>query len=77
MANKEKALVGVLSHTVNLKGVTGLRQTSCSMTEKQSEYSLRDGERGEAQWVVMRLGLWEAYVTCMWQVDWHGPGSSW
>lgn len=33
--------------------------------------------RGGTQRVVMRLGLWETYVTCMWQVDWPEPGSSW
>ena len=35
------------------------------------------GATQDAQRAVMRLGLLGTYVTCMWQVDWPGPCSSW
>lgn len=35
------------------------------------------GDTQNAQRVVMILGSWGTYVTCMWQVDWPEPGSSW
>lgn len=35
------------------------------------------GDTQNAQRVVTILSSWGTYVTCMWQVDWPEPGSSW